>query len=100
MVINTEIEFIREFEGDYNETTGDYDEPKKSRDVKLANVTGMGTNKMHLVFGRLQQGALTIRLYGRYEEPFDYIRVNGKDYNVGLEKINPKFTVYEVVERA
>ena len=99
MRFDNKILFVRETEGTYDESTGDYGEGSTHKIEKLANVTDASTQTMQLVYGHIRQGALVIRIQGVMLEPFDYIRVDGKKYRVDMSrKLRQKstFVVSEV----
>ena len=37
---------------------------------------------MQFIYGNLKQGAITVRIVGKYDKEFDYIQVGDKKYNV------------------
>ena len=76
------IYFVKEGEDEYDYATGDYVTTEPIRDEVWANVSDTGTERMQLIYGALKQGAVTVRIQGKYEEEFDYIEVENKKYNV------------------
>src|SRR5690625_832487 len=81
MRYNTRIYFVTEGE-EYNYDTGDYEPVELVKDEAWANVSDTGTERMQLIYGSLKQGAITVRIRGKYEKEFDYILVDDKKYNV------------------
>ena len=76
------VYFVKETEPVYDYETGDYVDGEPIKDEKWANVSDAGTERMQLIYGALKQGAITVRIQGKYDEAFDYIEVEGKKYNV------------------
>ena len=81
MRYNTRIYFVTEGE-EYNYDTGDYEPVELVKDEVWANVSDTDTERMQLIYGTLKQGAITVRIVGKYDKEFDYIEVEGKKYNV------------------
>lgn len=85
--------------GEYDESTGDYEEDKITEEKKHASVTDTGTDTMNLVYGAIKQGSKTVRLQMHYKKPFDLIRIGNVLYRVDFErKLRTKhvFVVSEV----
>ena len=76
------VYFVKEGEDEYDYATGDYVTTEPIKEEVWANVSDTGTERMKLIYGNLKQGAITVRIQGKYEETFDYIEVDGKEYNV------------------
>ena len=93
------IYFVKEGEDEYDYTTGDYSAGEPTKDEVWANVSDMGTQRQTLIFGALKQGALTIRIQNKYEQPFDYIEVDGQPYNVASTRTFRHDQAFEVSER-
>lgn len=76
------IYFVKEGEEVYDYDTGDYITTEPIKHEAWANVSDTGTERMQLIYGALKQGAITVRIRGKYEKDFDYIEVGDKRYNV------------------
>ena len=76
------IYFVKEGEDEYDYATGDYVTTEPIKHEMWANVSDTGTERMQLIYGALKQGAITVRIVGKYDKEFDYIEVEGKKYNV------------------
>lgn len=76
------IYFVKEGEDEYDYSTGDYVTTEPVRHEAWANVSDTGTERMQLIYGALKQGAITVRIVGKYDKEFDYIQVGDKKYNV------------------
>ena len=99
MRCDTEVFFQSITTGEYDESTGDYDEDKITEEKKYASVTDTGTDTMNLVYGAIKQGSKTVRLQMHYKKPFDRIRIGNVLYRVDFErKLRTKhvFVVSEV----
>jgi hypothetical protein len=82
MRYDTPIYFQRAVSGKYNPDTGNYDDDTVTETKRYASITDSSTNTLLLVYGAIKQGSLTIRIQQKYEEPFDYIRIENKRYRV------------------
>ena len=82
MRYDTRIYFVKEGEDEYDYATGDYIATEPIKHEVWANVSDAGTERMQLIYGALKQGAITVRIVGKYDNEFDYIEVDGKKYNV------------------
>ena len=100
MRYSTPIYFVKEGEDEYDYATGDYVATEPIKHEAWANVSDMGTQRQTLVFGALKQGALTIRIQNKYEQPFDYIEVGGQPYNVASTRTFRRDQAFEVSERS
>ena len=76
------IYFVKEGEDEFDYATGDTIVTGSIKDEACANVSDTGTERMQLIYGALKQGAVTVRIQGKYEETFDYVEVENKKYNV------------------
>ena len=76
------IYFVKEGEDEYDYSTGNYVTTEPIKHEVWANVSDTGTERMQLIYGALKQGAITVRIQGKYDETFDYIQVGDKKYNV------------------
>ena len=99
MRYSTPIYFVKEGEDEYDYSTGDYVTTEPIKHEAWANVSDMGTQRQTLVFGALKQGALTIRIQNKYEQPFDYIEVGGQPYNVASTRTFRHDQAFEVSEQ-
>lgn len=66
----------------YNPQTGDYTTANPVKSVVYGSIINTSIETMHLVYGGIRQGSLTIQLQNKYTQPFDYIEVRGKKYKV------------------
>lgn len=99
MRFDTPIYFLHIGPGEYNETTGNYEESEPTETKCYANVTDSGVEMLNLVYGELRQGSKVIRLLQAYNESFQYIRIGEKRYKVDFtRKLRNKqtFVVSEV----
>lgn len=82
MRFSTPIYFQKATSGAYNPLTGDYDADTVEETEVHANVNDTGMTTMNIVYGAIKQGSLTARIQGRYEKPFDHIRIGDRRYRV------------------
>lgn len=93
------VYFVNEGEDEYDYTTGDYVTTDPIKEEVWANVSDMSTQRQALVFGSVKQGALTIRIQNKYEQPFDYIEVGGQPYDVASSRTFRRDQAFGVSER-
>ena len=86
MRYDKQIFFVKETEPVYDYETGDYVDGEPIKHEAWANVSDTGTERMQLIYSALKQGAITVRIQGKYDEAFDYIEVDDKKYNVDAFK--------------
>ena len=78
----------------YDEQTGNYEESEPVKTIMPALVTDTGTERMNLLYGGVKQHAKTVRLNTKYEAPFDYVEIDGKEYQVDMiRKYRHKMTL-------
>lgn len=80
MRCDTQIYFvtdgIREMVADpQDENYGGYSEGTATETGRMADVTDTKTSTQQLVYGKLREGSVTVRLNGHHLEPFDHIRI-------------------------
>lgn len=97
------IYFQRITSGEYDPNTANYKPDFVKETKRFANISTTGVETLNLIFGEIKQGALTIRIQGHYNEPFDRIRIGDKTYRVDhsrkLERLQT-FIVSEVQNNA
>lgn len=82
MRYDTRVYFQRITPGDYDEESGNYGQDKVEETEVLASVMDTSRETMHLLFGEIRQGTLTVQIQNHYDAPFDRIRINNKIYSV------------------
>ena len=83
-------------QGEYNATTGNYGADVIAEEKRYADITDTGEEQLTLLYGKITQGSLTIRLQRSYNMPFDRIRIGDKLYNADLTRHRKTFVVSEV----
>lgn len=79
--------------GEYDVSTGNYGEDTIKETLKYASVMDTRSEMMHLVYGRVKRGSLTIQLQNHYTDSFDRIRVGKISYGVDFSrKLRSKHT--------
>ena len=96
MRYDTPIFFQSVKPGEYDTETHNYGEDIITEEKRFASVTDTGSEQITLIYGKLKQGSLTIRLQRPYKEPFNKIRVGKKIYNVDFARHSKAFVVSEV----
>lgn len=93
MRYDTLIYFQRITSGDYDPTTGNYDDDTVVETLRYASVMDTGTELLKLVYDGPKQGSMTIHIQNHYNEPFDRIRVGEKLYRADFSrKLRTKHT--------
>ena len=82
MRYDTPIYFRKITPGEYDEETGNYEADTIEETLRYASVMDTGAQAMTLVYGKIQQGSLTIHLQNQYHDSFDYIRIRDRVYRV------------------
>lgn len=88
MRYDRKVWFVNEKESAYDETTGDYTDPVVERIFRLANITTTGENSMVMLYGKIKQGAYTVRVQNGLEAPYQHIEIDaiGNNYLVDSKK--------------
>lgn len=83
----------------YDEETGDYTTPEPVEDMRFASVQDTSEAHMNLIYGGIRQGSLIIQIQNHYLNPFQYIRIGSKRYQVDSvrkQRFKHVFVVSEV----
>ena len=81
-------------EDTYNDDTGNYESTEAVKTPIRALITDTGTERMNLLYGVVKQHAKTIRLNSIYKDMFDYVEIDGKEYQVDMiRKYRHKMTL-------
>lgn len=99
MRYDTPIYFQRLTIGEYNESTGNYEDDQIEETEIMASVMDTQTETMKLVYGDIRQGSLTLTIQNHYDHTFDNIRIGNKVYHVDRTRrlrIKQSFIVSEV----
>lgn len=96
MRYDTPVFFQRIEAGAYNPDTGNYEADAVHEARKWSNVTDSGVETLHLLYGELRQGILTIRLQRPYTESFGRIRIGSRTYKVDFSRGGKIFVASEV----
>lgn len=93
------LSFIKTFQGEYDEVTGDYtDQDEESLEI-IANVCDMAEEVQLRLLGELKRGALTAYTKAQAPSSFDYILHKGRSYDlVSSRQLRGKHT-YHLRER-
>ena len=99
MRYDTPIYFQSVTQGDYDESTGNYEDDKVTETMVMASVMDTQTETMKLIYGDIQQGSLTLTVQNPYDQPFDTTRIGTKQYRVHTTRrlrVKQTFVVSEV----
>lgn len=69
-----------------SENYGGYTTSATTAVGRLADVTDTQATTQQLVYGKLREGSVTVRLNGQYLEPFDHIRIGSVLYDVDAKR--------------
>ena len=100
MRYDTPVYFCKQQDKQYNYKTGDYEDGAVTEELRFASVENTRADTLHLVYGELKQGSVTIHLQNHYDKPFDYIRIKDKKYKTDYTRrlrMKQSFIVSEVV---
>lgn len=99
MRYDTPIYFQRLTQGEYDESTGNYEDDQIEETEVMASVMDTQTETMKLVYGDIRQGSLTLTIQNHYDQPYDGIRIGDKIYRVDRTRrlrVKQSFIVSEV----
>lgn len=99
MRYDTPIYFQRLTQGEYDESTGDYEDDQIEETEVMASVMDTQTETMKLVYGDIRQGSLTLTIQNHFDQTFDNIRIGNKVYRVDRTRrlrVKQSFIVSEV----
>lgn len=91
--------YFQTIKSEYDSETGNYGISYLNEVMRYASVTNSSEYVLHLVYGELKQGSLTVRLQNRFDEPFDRIRIGNKIYKVDSTRplrVKQSFVISEV----
>ena len=86
MRFNIPVFFQRYNGGEYNESTGNYDDGTISEEVRLASVVDTTEQEARIAYGGFKAGSKTITVQNAYTAPYDCIRIGLRRYQVDLER--------------
>ena len=95
MRYDTPVLFISEGEEVYDPSTSDYNDTVTTETQLWANVSDTGEERQSLLYGAVNQGALTVRLQNKPPK-FDRLKIRDKEYVVRLRKNFRRETVLHV----
>lgn len=99
MRYDTPIYFQRLTQGEYDESTGNYEDDQIEETKVMASVMDTQTETMKLVYGDIRQGSLTLTIQNHFDQTFDNIRIGDKVYRVDRTRrlrVKQSFIVSEV----
>lgn len=78
----------------FNPITGNYEVGSRITETLLANVNDLGSEKKNLLFGTLEVDAKTVRFNRKPKVAFDYLVIDGVEYNITSRRdLRRKMTV-------
>ncbi len=82
MRFSDRITFIYQKESNYDPEIGEYVETEPIPTVKACNLSPIGVNRQATLFGSINTNITIARLQNPYNDEFDHVEVNGKNYKV------------------
>lgn len=82
MRYDKKIYFVKDGEKTYNPLTGDYEVGEATKTKRYGSLTDALSLKLTLEYGKINEQSFILRLQNHYNEPFNYIEIDGKEYNV------------------
>lgn len=98
MRFSTEVYFQQITPGEYDPNTGNYADDKVTEIKRYASVTTSGVTTMNLIYGKILQGSLTVRIQDRLNVPAEYLRIDQKIYRIDFRRFLAKIDVFVVSE--
>jgi hypothetical protein len=96
MRADTLVTFVKEGEDEFDPNTGNYI-PEKPKETPIwCNVTDTGNERMNLLYGGIKQRAKTVRLNTQYNEPVDYVVIDGESYQIDRKRAYRHKMTFEV----
>lgn len=80
------IYFVSVAQGAYDPDTGDYADGTETETPVYASVMDTQADTLRLVYGGLVEGSYTLHIQNHYTDSFDFIRIDGKDYDVDFRR--------------
>lgn len=77
---DTEVYFVKEEQGEFDYSTGNYVPGAVIEHKRNALVNDMQEQRQMLLYGALKRGTITIRLLGHFRDDFDYIGIKYGDF--------------------
>lgn len=81
------VYFCKEGELELNKQTGDYEVGIVEKQEVFANVMSLGMEQVMTVFGSLDVDAKVVRIQQKYRLPFDFIEIEGVNYNAVTNRL-------------
>ena len=76
------VYFRKVIPGEYNDETGDYEEPTVRETKRIASGQPTSEKRMMLVYGKIREDSRTISLLNPYRDLFDLIRIGDTLFTV------------------
>lgn len=96
MRADTLVTFVQEGADQFDPNTGNYiSEPSVETEIYCL-VTDTGDERMNLLYGGIKQRAKTVRLNAQYNEPVDYLIIDGESYQIDRKRAYRHKMTFEV----
>lgn len=82
MNFSDRITFVKMSDSYYDTDLGEYVESGKVEVVKPCHLSTMGLERVTAIFGSVNRHITVARLQNPYEQPFDYVKVDNRPYQV------------------
>lgn len=86
MRYDTPVYFQTVKSGQYDQNTGNYGDDTIVEKELMASVMDTSTKTMQLIYGTIKQGSLTIHIQNHWNEVFNFILIDKKQYKVDYSR--------------
>ena len=86
MRYDTPVYFQTVKSGQYDQNTGNYGDDTIVEKELMASVMDTSTKTMQLIYGTIKQGSLTTHIQNHWNEVFNLIRIDKKQYKVDYSR--------------
>ena len=99
MRYDKKVTFVKETGDKYNYSTGNYESGELELEERFCDITDTGAETMNLLYGKVVQGAKTVRVKTQLYDIFDYLIIDGKKYQIQMVQTFRHEQSYHVVEQ-
>jgi len=98
MRYDTKIYFVKTGAQNYDPATGNYTAAAPVKTLIYGDVNDTQAEMLQIIYGQIVQGSYTVRILGSYTDPYDYIEIGGKRYNVDYFRRFRRYEAFYVRE--
>lgn len=82
----------------YDYETGNHISEEPTQVEKWANISNQTEERMNVLYGKINEKSLIVRLLNHYDKPFDKIEYNGELYQVDSQRRLRREHVFHISE--